>query len=98
MPPELNALHQILQQYKIVMHIKEMAEQRPCCIMFLQELLEKYVDLSEEEVMSLTSKSNLTHKVPAEVRFDGEACFTLPISISGEYIGRDCVIMEQIVT
>ena len=40
-PLELNALHQILKKYKVVMPIKEMAEQIPCCIMFLKELLKK---------------------------------------------------------
>jgi len=87
-PPELNALHQILKKYKVIMPIKEMAKQSPCCIMFLQELLKKHVDLSEEEIISLTSECHLTHKVPVEVRFDGEGCFTLSIKINGEYIGQ----------
>ena len=52
-PPELNVLHQILKQYKVIMPIKEMAKQSQCCIMFLQELLKIHVDLSEEELISL---------------------------------------------
>jgi len=57
--------------------------------MFLQELLKKHVDLSEEELISLTNESNLTHKVPIKVRFDGEGCFTLPIKINNEYIEKE---------
>jgi len=34
---------------------KETAEQSPCCIKFLQELLKINADLSEEELISLTS-------------------------------------------
>ena len=85
LPPELNALHQILKQYKVVMPIKKMSKQSPCCVMFLQELLKKHADLSEE-LISLTSECHLTYEVPSEVRFDGEGCFTLPIKIIGEYI------------
>ncbi|AES97709.1 hypothetical protein MTR_5g058690 [Medicago truncatula] len=85
-PPELNALHQVLKQYKVIKPIKEMAEQSPCCIMFLQELLKKHVDLSEEELISLTSECHHTYEVLAEVRFDGEGCFTLPIEINGDDI------------
>jgi len=84
--PELNVLHEILKQYKVVMPIKEMVEQSPCCVMFLQELLKKHADLSEEELISLTSECHLTHEVPAEAKFDREGCFTLPIKINGEYI------------
>jgi len=70
------------------MSIKEMAEQSPCCIKFLQELLKTNVDLSEEELISLTSECHDTYKVPDEVKFDGEGCFTLPVYVKGEYIGQ----------
>jgi len=52
-PQELNALHQILKKHKVVMPIKEMAEQSPCCAIFLQKLLKKHADLSEEELVAL---------------------------------------------
>jgi len=44
--PEFNALHQILKQYKVNMLFKEMAEQSPCCIKFLQELLKTNTNLN----------------------------------------------------
>jgi hypothetical protein len=68
------------------MPIREMSEHSPCCIMFLQELLKTNADLSEKELIILTSECQHTYEVLAEVRFDGEGCFTLPIRIKGEYI------------
>ena len=68
--------------------IKEVAEQNPCCIKFLQELLKTDATLSEEEILSMTSEYYNTNEVPAEDRFDGEGCFTLPIKDNGEYIGE----------
>jgi len=85
--PEFNALHQILKQYKVIIPIKEMAKQSPCCIKFLQEILKISADLSEE-LIPLTSECHHTYEVPAEVKFNGEGCFTLPIRIKGEYIGQ----------
>lgn len=70
------------------MPIKETIEQIPCCIMFLQELLKKHANLFEEELILLTSECHLTYEVPAEVRFDGDECFTLPIKINGDYVGQ----------
>jgi len=87
-PPEYNVLHHILKQYKVIMPIKKMVEQSPCCIMFFQELLKTRVDISKEELISLTSKCHNTYEVPTKVRFDGEGCFTLPIYVRGEYIGH----------
>jgi hypothetical protein len=66
-PPGYNALHFILKKYRVVMPIKEMTEQSPCCIKFLQELLKTDVDLSEEELVSLTSEFHNMYEVPLKL-------------------------------
>jgi len=84
--PEYNALHHILNKYGIVMPIKEMGEQSPCCIKFLQELLKANATSSEEEILSMTRENHDTNEVSVEGKFDGEVCFTLPTEVNGEYI------------
>jgi hypothetical protein len=87
-PPEFNALHQILKQYKVNMSIKKIAEQSPCCIKFLQGILKTNDDQSEEEFISLSTEFHHTHEVLVVVRFDGEGFITFHVRIRGEYIGE----------
>ena len=56
-PPELNVLHQILEQYKVVMPIKEMAEQSPCCVMFHTRM--KHLAIDRHFVRDLVAKKEL---------------------------------------
>lgn len=77
---EFKELHKILEKYRVKIPIKEMAEQSPYCIKFLQKLLKTIDASSEEDFISLSKECH--------VMFDVECWFTPPIYVEEHYIGE----------
>lgn len=95
---EFKELHKILEKYRVKIPIKEMAEQSPYCIKFLQKLLKTIDASSEEDFISLSKECHVISRYPYK------SCLMLNVGLHFQYmwsniiLEKACVIQEQMQT